>query len=161
MAAFGATALVTAERKTTASDVAVKGNVVYARTFTFQSNASDTVAGPIDITGIKVPPGVLFLGGVVKPTKTSDGTVLSTGSTTLAFNTKTAGVTFSAATAYTAEAAMPVTVGLITPTTATADDTLQVTTASATLPAFAMTFYVTLLFAPVGIEPAPYTTLSA
>ena len=154
MAVFGdaTTALGISDKRTKASPDASSSNSVFVRTFTFNTGVSDTVGGPIDLTGITVPPGSLFLGGVVKPTKTSDGTVLSTGSTTLAFKTKTAGVIFSAATAYTAEAAMPASIGVAVPSTATAADTVQVSTASATLPAYAMTFYVTLLFSAFGLE---------
>ena len=159
MAAFGDVSLAYAEKKGRATAI-TNSEAVYARTFTFTTQVSDTVAGPIDITGLTLPPGTSFLGGVVKPTKTSDGTILSTGSTTLAFKTKTAGIVFSAATAYTTELAMPASVPMCVPSTATANDIIQVTTASATLPAYAMTFYVTLYLANFGQEVTEYATFS-
>lgn len=166
MGAFGAVSLAFAEKKVKNNAVYTKENTVYQRTFTFQTQASDTVAGPIDInvtnaagtvTPLTLPVGTQVLGIVVKPTKTIDGTVLSAGTSTLALNTKTSAVTFMAATAFIAEAAGPVSVGVAVPSTASVPDVVQASIAAATLPAFAMTWYVTLTLTSFGLEVPTFT----
>ncbi|CAB4174750.1 hypothetical protein UFOVP1138_40 [uncultured Caudovirales phage] len=144
MAAFGATtvnATYKRGRKSTVGGI----NSVTQQVFSFIIPASATVAGPIDLTGASVPPGAVLLGGVISPSQ-------SLGTTKLAFNTKTANVTFSAATAYTAEAAIVNSVPVMTPASATAADVIQCTTSVATAPATDTTVTVTLFLGCFGTE---------
>lgn len=131
-------------------------NSIYTRTFSFVIPASSTVAAGT-ITGIKLPPGTLVLGGCVVPSQ-------SLGSTTLAFSCGTSTVVFSAAATYTAAAglAAPASAAamLAVPPTATADDTVVCTTAAATSPSSATTVKVTLVCASVGQASADYSTFT-
>lgn len=138
-------AMTVTEKKTAANPVAVKGNAIYTRTVTFVIAASVT-AGTADLTGLALPPGTLILGGSLKPSQDFGDTA------TLAFKTKTAGVTFCAAAVRRAEASIiPAdSNALAVPTTATADDTVQVVLAAAAAPASDTTFTLTLVCAPVG-----------
>jgi hypothetical protein len=161
MAAFGDVTLGYKE-KTIKGTLAHGIPSMYTRTFTFQTQVSDTAAGPITVTGLTLPPGAYVLGGSIKPTKTSDGTILSTGSTTLAFAAVSTASTivFSAATAYASELVLTNSIPLAVLSTATANATVTVTTAAATLPAYAMTFYVTLFLGGVTSEVSEFSTYS-
>src|ERR1019366_2824488 len=150
MAAFGDVTLGYKE-KTIKGTLAHGIPSMYTRTFTFQTQVSDTAAGPITVTGLTLPPGAYVLGGSIKPTKTSDGTILSTGSTTLAFAAVSTASTivFSAATAYASELVLTNSIPLAV-----------LSTAAATLPAYAMTFYVTLFLGGVTSEVSEFSTYS-
>jgi hypothetical protein len=144
MAAFGSIAVPASfkrGRKSTVPGV----NAVSQIVFSFQLQASDTVAGPIDIVGAKLPPGSVILGGVVSPSQ-------SMATATLAFKTKTANVVFSAATAYTAEASLVNSIPIAVPSSATADDQIQVSLATASAPATLTTVTVTLFVGHFGAE---------
>lgn len=153
MAAIAAMAYT--EKRTRGADAAAKSNNVYTRVVTFVIPASVT-AGTADITGLTLPPGSLLLGGSLKPSQDFGDTA------TLAFKTKTAGVTFSAAATRRAEASLIVAAGqeLAVPTSATAEDTIQVVLAAAAAPASDTTFELTLVIAPAGAQPVKYTTKS-
>jgi hypothetical protein len=150
MAAFGASTVTATEVKGRYASSATKFQKVYARTFQFTIPASVTVAAAT-LTGLTLPPGSFILGGVVSPSQ-------SLGSTTLAFTTVTSNVIFSAATAYTAEAALTNSISLCVPSSATADDTVTCTTAAATAPGTDTVVTVTLFIAPFGKETPAYTT---
>ena len=144
MAAFGSIAVPATFKRGRKSTVPGT-NAVTQIVFSFPIQASDTVAGPIDIVGAKLPPGSVLLGGVVSPSQ-------SLGTTKLEFKTKTAAVIFSAATAYTAEATIVNSIPVMVPSSATADDTIQVTTSVATAPASLTTVTVTLFVGNFGAE---------
>jgi len=145
MAAFGATP-VTATFKRGRKALANGINAVNAMVFSFVIPASSTVAGPIDIAGVKLSPGSVILGGVVSPSATLGGTA------TLAFKTKTSNVVFSAATAYAAEVAIPNSIAIAVPSSATTDDQVQVSLAAASSPAADITVTVTLFVGSFGAE---------
>jgi hypothetical protein len=150
MAAFGASAVTATEKRGRQATSYPDMLTTSTRVFSFVIPASSTV-GNVNLTNLKLGPGTILLGGTVKPSATL-------GSSTLAFTTVTSNVIFSAATAYTAEAAITNTIPLMVPSSATADDTINVALATATSPASDITVTVSLVIAQVGVESAQYTT---
>jgi len=153
MAAFGASAVNATAKRVKASAQATKNFGIETLVHSFVIPASSTVAGPIDLVGLTLPPGSFILGGTVSASQ-------SLGTTTLAFQTKAATAVIGAAGVVTAERALTVTTALAVPSTATANDTVQCTTAVATSPASDTTVTLTLYVAPVGAETAQYTTFT-
>lgn len=127
------------------SPLMARANAVFARTVNFTIPA-DVTAGTADLTGLKLPPGTLILGGELTPSQDFGDTA------TLAFKTETAGVTFVAAA--TRRAAASLTIGdgvaMAVPTSATADDQVQVVLAAAAAPATDTEFELTLVCVLVG-----------
>ncbi len=150
MAAF--TDVTVTEKRNRPNPVAARGNVIYSRTVTFTIPASSTVATG-DLTGLKLPPGTLVLGGSIKPSATL-------GTSTVALKTETAGVTFVAAATVTAERSLTIGdgVGLAVPTSATADDQVQLVLGTATSPASAISVELTLVLCGIGPVNNKYTT---
>lgn len=141
------------ELKARAAAVADKMNRVYVRSVSFVIPASVT-AGTAALTGLKLPPGTLILGGSLKPSQDFGGTA------TLAFKTETAAVTFCAAATRRAEASLLIGdgVALAVPIGATADDQVQVVLASAAAPGTDTTFQLDLVCCAVGDSPEARTT---
>jgi len=154
MAAFGASAVNASRKRMKATAVATKNMGLEVITYSFVIPASSTVAGPIDLVGFELPPGALVIGGSVLPSATL-------GTSTLAFQTKTAGAVIGAAAVVTAERALTVTTPLAVPSTATANDVVQCTLAAATSPAADVTVTVMLVIAPSGSEANSQTTYTA
>ena len=150
MAAF--TDVVVTEKRNSPNALMIRGNCVYSRTVEFVVPASSTVATG-DLTGLKLPPGTLVLGGFIKPSATL-------GTSTVALKTETAAVTFVAAAVATAERGLAIAAAatLAVPTSATADDQVQLVIASATTPAAAITVELTLILSTVGAPVGGYTT---
>lgn len=142
MAAFGD--VVVEEVRNVPAPLSYRGNVVYSRVVKFTIPADSTVATG-DLTGLKLPPGTVVLGGSIKPSATL-------GSSTIALKTETAGVTFVAAAVVTAERGLAIAAGseLAVPTSATADDQVQCVIAAATTPSSDIVVELTLILASVG-----------
>jgi hypothetical protein len=135
------------EKKVSASDVAVKGNVIYARTITFDIAASLT-AGTANLTGFTIPADTKVLGGSVKFSA-------SQGSCTYKFSLTTDGDICAATTC--GDTSWH---SLATPTgvTSNADRVVTYTTADAATAAATCTL--TLICCPVGVEAPTYTTFT-
>lgn len=143
MAAFGASTVTATNKKE--AKVSSQNNMITvgSQTFSFVIPASATVASA-ELAGLTIPKYSYLLGYIVSPSQ-------SLGSSTLAFTTTTANVTFGAADTYTASGDLVGTIasGLNIITTS-ADDTLTVTLAAATAPSSATTVTVTLILASYG-----------
>lgn len=143
MAAFGD--VVVEELRNVPASLSYKANAVYTRVIKFTIAALATVATG-DLTGFKLPPGTLVLGGAVKLSAALEA------SQTLAFKTETASVTFVAAKAFgVAESIIPAdSAALAVPGSATADDQVQCVMGGATAGAAAVDVTLTLVLVGVG-----------
>lgn len=152
--AFSATTCT--EVKAPANPVAVKGNVTYTKQFQVTVPAS-TTAAELD-TGVYLPPGTLVLGCVIDTPTTFGATA------TLALATETANVVFVAAANVQTTGGQQMTIaankGVAVPTSATADDQIQLALASAASPASDLVLTVTLVCASIVDDQSTYSTYS-
>jgi len=141
------------QNRAPANPLAVGGNILYARQIQVVVPASTTVA-TLDL-GYYVDPGTLVVGAVID-------TDTSLGTSTLSLKTETAGVVFVAAKTVTVVGGEQCTIaankGVISPSSATAKDQLQLILAAATSPASVVTLDITLYLADVGPVESPYGT---
>jgi len=147
--------MVVTEGVTVPAPVAARANAVYTRVVEFTILAGVTAA-TADLTGLKLPPGTLVLGGALEVSQ-DFGAIA-----TLAFKTETAGVTFVAAAARRASASLTIGdgVALAVPTSATADDQVQVVLAAAAAPVTDTTCKLTLVLTTIGESDSGISTFS-
>lgn len=137
-----------------ANPLAVAGNVVFTKQCTVQVPAA-TTAETMD-TGMYVDPGTVVLGAVIDVDTTYGATA------TLSLKTETAGVVFVAAKTVTVVGGEQCTIaankGVISPSSATAKDQIQLILAAAASPASVTNITITLICASIKEPLSPYTT---
>jgi hypothetical protein len=142
------------ELRAPANPLAVKGNTVYTRTVRFIVATSSTVAAG-DLTGLKLPPGTMVIAAIID-------TDTSFGSTTLALSTETSSKIFVAAKAVTVtggeSCVIAANLGVVVPSSATADDQVILTLGAATSPASEVEVELTLVLMAIGPVESTYET---
>ena len=143
-----------AEKRAPANPNAAKGNIVYARQFQVTVPASTTVA-TLD-TGLYVAPGTMVHDCVIDTDTTYGATA------TLSLKTETAGIVFVAAKKVEVVGGQNSTIaankGVISPSSATALDQIQLILAAASSPASETVLDITLYLSDIGPVESTYET---
>ena len=142
MAAF--TDVTATEYRNKPANLSYRANAVYSRVVSFVIPALATVATG-DLTGVKLPPGTLLLGGTVELSAALES------SQTLGFKTETSNIVFVPQVAYgVSSAIVPTITALAVPNSATADDQVQCVMAGATAGSADVTVKLTMILCNAG-----------